>query len=164
MTGFSSLRPTVISPQPKNVSYRPLRMRIQIPVLNTEAELVTIPFTENSWPVEWLGNHAGVLEGSEVPGKGISIVAAHNTLNNMEYGPFALLSTLAVNDTIFINAPDGSMQLFRVYANELIAPDGIAQLMSIASDADNVLFLVTCEDERPEGGYAGRRVVAAKPL
>ncbi len=29
---------------------------------------------------------------------------------------------------------------------------------------ENSLTLLTCEDERPEGGYASRRVVAARPL
>jgi hypothetical protein len=39
--------------------------------------------------------------------------------------PFALLDILEVNDAAFVNASDSSLKIFRVYANELIDPDGI---------------------------------------
>ena len=97
-TGFSGK--AVPEAQPRDVHYRPLQMRIMIPTLNVDTELVTVPETEDSWEVQWLGERAGVLEGSALPGEGISVAAAHNTLNRTEYGPFALLGTLEVNDRI----------------------------------------------------------------
>jgi hypothetical protein len=163
-TGFSSLRATMIAEKPLDVNYQPLRMLIQIPVLESVSELVTIPLIGNEWPVTWLGDKAGLLEGSALPGKGISVIAAHNTLNNTEYGSFALLSTLAVNDAVFVSALDGTMQLFRVYANELLLPNDMEKLVSIAEQAENTLVLLTCENESAEGSYINRRAVFAKPV
>ena len=35
-------------------------------------------------------------------------------------------------------------------------------LAEIAAMYENSLTLITCEDEMPEGGYASRRIVAAR--
>ena len=85
------------------------------------------------------------------------------SLNNTEYGPFALLSTVEVNDVIMVNNRLGSMKMFRVYANELLDADGMAQMAAIAGEAENPLILVTCENESTEGGYLNRRVIFARP-
>ncbi|MBQ4514614.1 MAG: sortase [Anaerolineaceae bacterium] len=162
-TGFSSFHRTVLREQPLNLSYKPVRMSLQIPALNVEAELVSVPLSGDFWQVDWLGQNAGVLEGSALPGEGISIVAAHNTLSNMEFGPFALLSTLELNDVIMVSDQHGGMQRFRVFANELLAPDDMAKLAAAAEQDQNTLVLITCENELPEGGYLNRRVVFAKP-
>ena len=139
-------------------------MRIQIPTLDVDVELAGVPTMDGAWKVEWLADRAGLLSGTALPGDGYSIVAAHNTLNAEEYGPFALLSTLENNDTIFVNAPDSSLKLFRVYANELMAPNDMEKLASIAEQEMNTLVLVTCENESVDGGYLNRRVVFGKPL
>ena len=158
-TGFSGN--TSPGAQPRDVHYRPLDMRIMIPALNVDTELVTVPETESSWEVQWLGDRSGLLEGSALPGEGISVAAAHNTLNSTEYGPFALLGTLKVNDRIMVSNGDGSMMLFRVYANELLEPDDTERLAAVAAEGENTLVLVTCENESAEGGYLNRRVVFA---
>lgn len=162
-TGFSSLWTTALSEQPKELSYKPTRMLLQIPSLDVETELVTVPLTGDAWPVEWLGDRAGVLEGSALPGKGISLVAAHNTLNDTEFGPFALLNSLEVNDLVTVSGEHGSVQTFRVYANELLGTDDMRKVAAIAGQEANSLVLVTCENESVEGGYLNRRVVFAKP-
>lgn len=163
-TGFPTRHVTSLLEKPEDLNYKPIRMHLQIPVLNVETELVTVPLTDDSWSVEWLSNHAGVLEGSTLPGKGISVIAAHNTLNSTEAGPFALLSLLKNNDLIVVNTKGGSLMSYRVYANALIAPDDMNTLASIAGQEDDLLILVTCEDESDEGGYLNRRVIFAKPL
>ena len=109
---------------------------------------------------EWLGADAGILAGSALPGEGLSVIAAHNTLNDTAYGPFALLSTMEPGDRIFTAADDGTLHLFRVYASELLAPDDMASIEAMAEG--NALVLVTCENESAEGGYLNRRVVFAK--
>ena len=162
-TGFSGMHPSELSAQPKELQYNSLRMELQIPTIDAEMELVTVPLADKAWQVKWLQNKAGVLEGSALPGEGISVVAAHNTLNNTEYGPFALLSTVEVNDVIMVNNRLGSMKMFRVYANELLDADGMAQMAAIAGEAENPLILVTCENESTEGGYLNRRVIFARP-
>ncbi|MBR6090106.1 MAG: sortase, partial [Anaerolineaceae bacterium] len=162
-TGFSSGRSTVLPVQPKDVDYKPTRMLLQIPVLNIRTELVTVPLKDGIWQVEWLKDRAGVLEGSALPGKGISIVAAHNTLDHTEYGPFAMLREAEINDLITVKTANGSVSSFRVYANVLLEPDDMQKLVKIAGQEENSLVLVTCENESVEGGYLNRRVVFAKP-
>ena len=158
-TGFSALRPEALAEQPKELRYEPARMRLMLPTLDLDLSLVTVPRQENSWAVAWLGDSAGILEGSSLPGKGLSIIAAHNTLNDTAYGPFALLGTLEPEDLIAAVAEDGTLSFFRVYANELLAPDDMESIAALAEE--NGLVLVTCENESPEGGYLNRRVIFA---
>ena len=163
-TGYSSLITNTLSEQPMALNYEPVRRRLQIPTLNLETELVTVPLMDDSWQVAWLGNRAGILEGSALPGEGYSFIAAHNTLNSEEYGPFALLSTMAINDLITVNSEDGTMSLFRVYANEVIGANDVEKMERVAEQEADSLVLITCENESVEGGYLDRRVIFAKPL
>ncbi|MBQ4511564.1 MAG: sortase [Anaerolineaceae bacterium] len=161
-TGFSAVHATRLSAQSEKLNYSPLQMRIQIPSLNLETELVNVPLTGSTWQVEWLGDRAGLLSGSALPGKGLSIIAAHNTLNDAAYGPFALLSTLDENAMILVNDKNNHSQIFRVFANELLDADGMDELLAIAEREENTLALVTCENEDMNGGYLNRRVIFAK--
>jgi LPXTG-site transpeptidase (sortase) family protein len=162
-TGFSSRVSVPLSVKPANVNYPSLNLRLQIPSLNVDAEIAGVPTIEDSWAVEWLGDKAGLLSGSYLPGEGLTVIAGHNTLNNTEYGPFALLATMDKNDMIFVTKANGMPQRFSVYANELLRPDDMEKLASIASEVENALVLVTCENEAVEGGYLNRRVIFAKP-
>ena len=150
--------------QPENISYEDLSMRIQIPTINVDVELTGVPEVENTWAVEWLADRAGLLSRSALPGEGFAMIAAHNHLDTMEMGPFGLLFSLNENDRIFVNTADGELQIYSVYANELLDPDDMQKMASIAEQESNSLILVTCENELVEGGYLNRRVVFAKPL
>ena len=163
-TGFSSLFPAALSVQPKDLRYTDVGMRLMIPSLDLDSELVSVPMDGNSWAVEWLDDRGGVLEGSALPGEGFSVVAAHNTLNDTEYGPFALLGTLELNELIAVSGIGSDLRTFRVFANELRAPDDIDKMASIAEREENSLVLITCENESVEGGYLNRRVIFAKPV
>ena len=163
-TGFSSQRPAALSEQPKDLRYTDVAMRLMIPSLDLDSELVSVPMDGNSWAVEWLDDRGGVLEGSALPGEGFSVVAAHNTLNDTEYGPFALLGTLELNELIAVSGIGSDLRTFRVFANELLAPDDIDKMASIAEREENSLVLITCENESVEGGYLNRRVIFAKPV
>ena len=129
-----------------------------------DAELAEVPAAEGSWNVEWLENRAGLLGGSALPGEGLSIVAAHNTLGTEKAGPFLLLNTLERNDTVLVSGSDGSVQIFRVFANELLKPGDMEKLASVAGEGKNTLVLVTCENESSDGGYLDRRVIFAGQL
>ncbi len=163
-TGFSSVRPTALSAQPKEISYKPENLVLQIPSLDVKADIVTVPFVEGEYPVEWLGMQAGMLEGSAKPGEGMMVLTGHNTLNTTEVGPFAFLSFMQEGDMIFLLNKYNQLKPYSVYAVEKISANDSAALERIARGEDNSLTLLTCEDERPEGGYASRRVVAAKPV
>ena len=91
------------------------------------------------------------------------MIAAHNHLNTMEIGPFAMLFSLEENDRIFVNTADDGLQIYTVYANELLEPDDMQKMASIAQSEENSIILVTCENEMVEGGYMNRRAVFAKP-
>ena len=159
-TGFSSVRPTALSEQPAALRYEPVRMRLMLPTLEEDIELVTLPREGNTWAADWLGADAGILEGSDIPGRGMAVIAAHNTLNDTTYGPFAMLATMEKGDRIFVTGGDGELLSFEVYANELVEPDGLAAIEALAEE--NALVLLTCENEAIGGGYLNRRAVFAK--
>ena len=163
-TGLSALHPAALSEQPKDLRYEPVRMRLMIPSLDVDSELVTVPQSGDSWAVEWLGDRTGILEGSALPGEGLCAAAAHNTLNDEEFGPFALLGTLELNSLIAVSGRDSGLRTFRVFANELLAPDDMEKAAAIAEREENTLVLITCENESAGGGYLNRRVVFAKPV
>ena len=163
-TGFSSRVPTALPERPQGLVYGSTGLSIQIPRFGVETDLVILPQAGNSWPVEWLGDDAGILEGSELPGDGYSVIAAHNTLNDTDYGPFALLALLEPNDAVFVRTERADLLRYRVYANELLAPDDFGTLRSVAEQEPGSLTLVTCENESVDGGYLSRRVIFAKPI
>ncbi len=162
-TGFPTRIQVPLSVKPANINYETLSMRIQIPAINVDVELTGVPEVDGTWAVEWLANQAGLLSGSAMPGEGYAMIAAHNHLNTMEIGPFAMLFSLEENDRIFVNTADDGLQIYSVYANELLEPDDMQKMASIAQSEENSIILVTCENEMVEGGYMNRRAVFAKP-
>jgi len=163
-TGFSALHPTLQSSQPKDLNYSSTGMTLQIPSLDVSTSIVTVPAYDGNYPVDWLGERAGLFEGSAKPGEGYSLLTGHNHLNTMEAGSFALLKFLTEGDRIIVLDEHGEMKIFAVYASEKISADNFSALENIAGRYENSLTLLTCEDERPEGGYASRRVISARPL
>ena len=163
-TGFPTRIHVPLSVKPAELNYEQLSMRIQIPSLNVDAELAGVPVMNGSWMVEWLGDRAGLLSGSAIPGEGYSMIAAHNHLNNEEFGPFALLFSLEENDRMFVNTAEDGLQIYRDYANELLEPDDLQKMASIAQREEKTMILVTCENEMVEGGYLNRRAIFAKPV
>ena len=163
-TGFPAKRATALGSRPLDVNYQPLRLTLEVPTQSVSAEIVRVPYVNDEYAVEWLNDTVGLLEGSPLPGQGRAVITGHNHLNTTEAGPFAFLSGVEEGDRIYVVNARDEMQLFTVYAAEKIAEDDVAALERIAMEYENSLTLVTCEDEQPEGGYANRRIVAARPL
>ena len=155
---------TMLAARPQALSYRNTGLTLQIPSLDVAEEIVTVPQAEGSYPVEWLGHSVGLLEGSRLPGAGITVLTGHNHLNNMEAGPFALLETLTEGDRIFVTDPYNRLQIFEVYMNTKISEFDFAGLYRISDSDAHSLTLITCEDERVDGGYDNRRIIAARPI
>ena len=128
------------------------------------SDIVVVPYKSGEYPVTWLDHDTGLLEGYALPGDGPSIITGHNHLNTTEAGPFVLLYGMQNGDRIFVTDPRNDLQIFEVYANEKISETDFAGLNRIASQYDNSLTLITCEDERFGGGYENRRIIAARPL
>ncbi len=161
-TGFSTA--SLLLEKPMDLNYKPLKRTLEIPSVSVSSEIVSVPFAGGEYPVTWLGADAGLLEGSALPGKGQSVLTGHNHLNTTEAGPFANLNSITAGDRIFVRNERGNLQVFVVYANMKVAENDISGVNRIIASDPQSLTLITCEDERPEGGYANRRVVAAKPL
>ena len=162
-TGFSALRPQALPEMPLDLNYQPLRWTLEIPSLSVAADLVKVPNVDGEYPITWLGEKVGLLEGFAMPGEGYTVLTGHNHLNTTEAGPFALLSSVEEGDRIFVRDADDGMKIFVVYANEKVSETEYDAVESIAVKYDGSLTMVTCEDERVEGGYANRRIVAARP-
>ncbi len=163
-TGFSGVRAQTLPQQPKDLKYKELRWMIEIPTLSLSTDIVEVPVVDDEYPVTWLGYSAGLLEGSALPGRGRSLITGHNHLNTMEAGPFALLETLSEGDRIFVTDPNDQLQIFEVYKNTKISETDFAGLWKISETDARSLTLITCEDERAEGGYDNRRIIAARPI
>ena len=162
-TGFSALGSLQERIDP-GLSYGNTGWTLQIPGLSVIADIVTVPHGETNYDVSMLGDRAGLLEGFDLPGEGGTILTGHDHLSQTEAGPFAYLWEMEIGDRIFILDQDNTPRIFEVYANEKIAEDDIDGLEEIMDVWKSSVTLMTCEDERPEGGYANRRIVAAKPL
>ena len=107
---------------------------------------------------------AGLLEGTALPGDGLTVLAAHNTLSHEKYGPFALISALEEGERIFVRDENDSIMIFEVYSNAKIEASDVPGLFAAASEYDPSLTLLTCEDEMITGGYASRRIVSARKI
>jgi len=162
-TGFPTRITAPLSIRPQGLNYKDLKMRLQIPSLDLDTELIGVPEDGNSWAVEWIGDKAGVLSGTALPGEGYSLIAGHNHLDAYQTGPFLALGSLNTGDKIFVNRANGSMISFTVYANELLGPNDMQAMAQIAEEKANTLVLVTCENEAADGGYLNRRVIFAAP-
>lgn len=163
-TGFSAAVPHALPPMPKKLTYEPLNWTLVIPALSVHAEIVQVPYTDDGYPVTWLENKVGLLEGFDFSGEGVTVLAGHNNLNTTEFGPFALLSTMETGERIFILNEEGDILTYTIYANEKISETDAEALNQIASQYENTLTLMTCEDEMISGGFANRRIVAARPI
>lgn len=163
-TGFSSLLPQALPAMPLSVKYEPMSWSLEIPSLSVSADLVEVPFVDGEYPITWLGSSVGLLEGFANPGEGYSVLTGHNHLNTMQAGPFAYLLTMEKGERIFLHDANDNVKIYVVYANEKVSETDYEAVEQIATMFDNSITMITCEDETLEGGYANRRIVAAKPL
>ncbi len=161
-TGFPANQITLLDPQPAALAYKDLgNYQIEIPTLDVVSPIIGVPQEENTWGVQWLGEKSGLLEGSNLPGEGLSVVAAHNHVNSGMAGPFAMLNSMVENDRIFVRKPGGALIQYAVSQNLLLKPEEFSALEKVVTD--NSLVLITCENESVDGGYLNRRVIIANP-
>ena len=71
---------------------------------------------------------------------------------------------LSEGDRIFVRGPRGELLIYKVYINTSIEAADYETYLDIVDSDPHSLTLITCEDERQEGGYANRRIIAAKPI
>ena len=142
----------------------PVGMVLELPSYGVKADIVVVPFAGNTWDVQRLRDEAGVLEGFDLPGEGVSILAGHNHLGSDDTGPFLTIGLLEVGDRIFVHKADETLLMFEVYENILVQPDEFGTIESLSIANPGSIVLVTCENETVDGGYSHRRAVFAKPI
>lgn len=160
-TGFP-INQYFLPSKPLDLSYASLGMELQLPLLDVTTQLVWVPLTDDHWEVKWLEDRGGVLEGSAVPGEGVSMIAAHNHLTDQRIGPFLFIGSLKENDRIFIRKSTGELIEFAVRYNALYKPNEFAEVTVKASEYEKPLVLITCENESYNGNYLDRRVIFAE--
>ncbi len=160
-TGFSARSVTALAPQPLNIRYSETGLKVMIPSLSIDSAVLSVPFVKDEYPVEWLKDSVGMLEGSGQPGDGVIVLTGHNHIDNTEAGPFVAIGSLNKGDKIMLQDEKGKLFTYTVFANELIKNDDIAAFETQANRSPNSVTLLTCEVEQMEGGYAYRRVISA---
>ena len=133
---------------------------LEVPRLGiSEMGIVDVPLVDGIWDISWLGDQAGWLETTTMPGqRGNSAITAHVTDIYGRDGPFAQLHMLGVGDAIVVRA-SGEESTYVVQSVREVAPDDLSIL-----DASSLplLTLLTCaEPNYTTHTYDARLVVQA---
>lgn len=158
VTGFKANTSTDLSAV-KRVYYAVTSIRLEIPALKVNAEIVGVPLTVSGWDVTWLNDQAGWLEGSAFPSwSGNSVVVGHLYLANGKPGPFAKLDELKTRDQIIVHA-FGQKSIYEVLTNAIVSPSD----KTVVQHEDSPwLTLVTCTEYDPvHETYRKRFIVRA---
>jgi LPXTG-site transpeptidase (sortase) family protein len=134
-------------------------MRLEIPALNLEAEIVGVTTDDQGWDLTWLWNRVGYLEGTAFPSwPGNTALTGHVVLPNGLPGTFAQLGQLTWNDHIWLYA-NGLRYEYRVTYQWKTHPHDL----SVFNHEDlDVLTLITCADYDPShDSYRQRTIVRA---
>lgn len=158
-TGFAPNRVTKIAGQIDPVPPFQTGMRLLVPSLNKDMQIIGVPLAGDGWDVSWLGSSAGYLEGTAFPTwAGNTVLTAHSVLRSGLPGPFANLDQLEYGDLIQIEAW-GRRYDYLVRERTIVDPDSFEPTVHMDLDW---LTLVTCRDYNPTTGtYDHRTVVRA---
>ena len=160
-TGFAPNRITDLPPQRSSYAQYSV-LRIEIPKLGVDAEILGVPFDDGDWDVTWLGGNIGWLQGTAYPGTtgpGNTVLTGHLTDNLGRPGIFSGLENLSYGDTFTITGFGESYTYI------------VSDVMTVYADTPEVLSqetllpevtLITCKyyDETSDS-YKGRIVVKA---
>ena len=161
-TGFAPGVVTKLPPQ--RVSYSAYnQLRLRIPSLGIDSEILGIPKTEGDWDVSWLGDNVGWLQNTAWPGSvkaGNTVLTGHS-YNDLGYpGVFANLERLTYDCSISITA-FGETFVYLVDSVQTVFAD-TPQVLSQKTDVPE-LTLITCKYYNAASNqYDGRVVVKAK--
>ena len=161
-TGFA---PGVITKLPKQrVDYSVYsQVRVKIPALGINAEVLGVPKSDGDWDVSWLGDNVGWLQGTAWPASskaGNAVLTGHSYNYLGKPGVFANLDRLGYGAMITVSAY-GENYTYMVEDVETVFAD-TPRVMSQKTDAPE-LTLITCKYfNESTGQYDGRIVVKAK--
>jgi LPXTG-site transpeptidase (sortase) family protein len=161
VTGFAPDVTTTIPAQPMEDTYKSTGvLRLEIPSLSINKQIVGIQFKNKGWDVKWLEDSIGYLEGSAYPTwSGNSVLTGHATDANGNITSFGYIRELAVGEKIMIHS-NGMIYIYQVKENRLILPSSIESLFK--HQDYSWITLVTCENYNEDlGKYTSRRIVRA---
>lgn len=137
--------------------------RLIVPSLQIDAEVVYLPFSENTWDVADLGQSVGWLgepQGSAELGSNV-VLAGHITVRNADSGPFRYLHRLQPGAIAIVHT---SENIYTYQVREQVVVE-VTDFHITESTAKPQLTLLTCTtwDEKIEQ-YRQRRAVFADLL
>lgn len=159
-TGFAPLEVTTLAVQPLDQMYTQTGLRLEIPNLSININIVGVNRSGLSWDVKWLGSNAGYLEGSAYPTwSGNTVLTGHVADASNIPGPFAYLKELRDGDKVYIHS-NGLVYVYEVQQSFTVSPNNVAEVFK--HQEYNWITLVTCENYNENlDTYTSRRVVRA---
>lgn len=139
------------------------QLRLMIPGLGVDTEILGVPFVDGDWDVSWLGDNVGWLQNTAWPGShgaGNTVITGHSTNYLGNPGVFDKLLYLGYGAPVTITA-FGEMFTYSVESVDVVYAD-TPQVLSQKVDFP-MLTLITCKFYNEQTGqYDGRVVVKAK--
>ena len=159
-TGFSPGVETVLPAAEKADYSYDSGLRLTIPSLSLDSEIVGVPRQDNDWDVRWLGNSLGYLDGTAYPGTiGNTVLVGHVYGASGYAGPFINLKQLKWGDEIILSI-SGEQYTYQVRETYETTPEDMSALES--QEDYFWITLVTCSDyNESTDEYLSRYVVLA---
>ena len=160
-TGFQPGIVNRLPEQPSEKAYTKSELRIEIPKLGIDQEIVGVPQSDTGWDVSWLGNDVGYLQGTAFPTwAGNSVLTGHVTGADGQPGILADLGTLGWGDQIIVHA-FGQKYIYEVRTVNLWSSPDSTRVIGKHEELP-WLTLITCRgyDEKSDE-YRWRTVVRA---
>ncbi len=134
---------------------------LSIPEIELDQEIEPVPFANNSWDVDDLGNGVGLLEQTGTrPGDPRSMVFAGHVSTEWSFlGPFAHLSRLKEGSEIIYTLGD-EIHIYEVTKMQRILPSQGGLLFQ--DDPEKILLLTCIGYEADSESYAERLLIEAK--
>ena len=160
VTGFAPGQVTHLQPRSSIKAYTGLNIRLYIPALQINQEIVGVPQANAQWDVSWLGNDIGYLYGSAFPTwNGNSVLTGHVYNSDGTPGIFINLDKMAWGDQINIQMA-GQNYVFEVRKIKTVNASENSYVFK--HETSPWLTLVTCKGfDESSGEYLYRTVVKA---
>jgi hypothetical protein len=161
--GSATPVPTQAGPAtPDNSITLPSDVRLIIPNLGIDREIITVKFGEDGWDVDMIDDEVGLLAGTGNQPEAVlaMVLTGHATLKDgFTEGDFAKLNRLQPTDEIILRW-GGVDYIYLPTVQDIVQPDTIDRI--ILKDG-SLLLLVTCiERDLLSGEFSSRQVTEAK--